>query len=383
MLSQGNDPVYMENYLGWAFEFLKNYTIWKESYQTAKDKLDSVRQQKQYAINTQKANLERIADYEGKIKYLTANPNASINASGAYSNPFLDKNSQEKQKEKKKTRRIIVLAVCIVIGINLLVFIGIGLLSALSTDADWKTILSYFAGLIVPFIPLAVIIGIAAIIFFAYKGKKHKPTSEDFATERRRQLGRYEDTVVELKNTNINCQKRYEQLTVVEPIAEKNLQDIKKYYKEAEDILKKHLSIDVVPEASREYLLDLEALRHLRYYLASGICNVVLGADGIYTRYHLDKQHWEEMNMLNRINNNQLTMIDELQSMHSAMDSIQSSLSNIEVSVADIQSTHHQIARDLSDIKTNQSISTAAQMQIAANTNYMRGVAYDEYMRRL
>ena len=227
MLSQANDPVYMENYFGWAFEFLKNYLIWEKSLTIAKEKLNSIRNQKQFAVNRQKENLERISELEGKIQYLAANPSASANVSNAYSNSFQEKIAKGKQNEKKKTKKIVLLVIGAILGIDLLIFLGIGLLSALSIDTNWKDILISFAGLLFPLLPLLIIIGIAAIIFFAYKGKKHKPNAQDFATERRRQLGRYEDTVVELKNENVNCHRNYEQLNVEEPVAERNLQDEK------------------------------------------------------------------------------------------------------------------------------------------------------------
>lgn len=74
MLAQGENAAYMENYFGWAFEFLKNYLIWKESYQTATAKLNSIRHNKEWLIKQYNERRNSITSFENEIKALEAAP---------------------------------------------------------------------------------------------------------------------------------------------------------------------------------------------------------------------------------------------------------------------------------------------------------------------
>ena len=391
MLSQGKDPEYMANYFGWAFEFLKNYLIWESALETAKNKLAQIRHDKRQAEITSKNNAERIPVLQERLKQLrSAGPKdlgkISDIVTEDYDRAYKDRIKQRKSEGVSFLKGIP--PIVIVIAVLALIGIGGAITAIVGGSAIWLFGKSssgmssggaILIGLISRIVPIVLVIGVIAIIIRVWFGRRSKPDRQAVETELRRTVGRLEDEIVSLDGERKRCRALINQLSAEEPIAVKNLQDIEYSYNKASEMLKKHHSIDVMPPDSRELLLNLDSIALLRYYLRAGICDVVTGHDGIYALYRKeireDIKHAQIMGILGEIRDNQLTMLGEMQRMNATLSEINSSVSDIKV-------TQQGMAKDLSAIKTDVAIGNAQREQIVANTNYMRNVMYDEYMRR-
>lgn len=338
-----NNPIVMKDYLKYALEFEKYVYIWSRAMDEANCRMRQIYSERNRLKNA---------------KETTGTQLASLNDTNQRQQRY--KESEAVRYRKKSKNTLVTTAVLL----TLLFLIGAGIGYALLTDANTTFIIP--RGAVIPVLGLTVMIvgsiftGILPVclgIFFSNKRK-----AAQFEKEAKELAGhasvRRQEMILQTRQSEM--ENDWIVNNVEESVVSKRQEEIQNALINAKNNLLQIYSENVLPQKYR----SLTAVATLYEYLETGRCNTVQGHGGIYDTYEVEKIHLEQLQQmvqmnetLNRIEDNQRYICQELRQANRTLSTINASLSEIEKTNA--------------EISQNTAISAAASQQTAAAAQWM------------
>lgn len=336
-----NSVVYMKEYLQYAVEFEKYVYIWSKAMDEVNRRMRQIYSEKKRIENTRTSTKKSLATLEDanerQRKY----------------------KEQEMLRYKKKARKALV-TMLVILFVLFIVGSVMGLVIASEPNVTFvvpEDIFVLVMGLAVMVIGAVAVVPACLGNYFSCKKKAKECANEEkeLATQsscRRRKL-LLQEKESEVENDWVVNE-------IEEAIIGQRQEEIQAALQEAKINLNRIYSENILPIKYR----SLKAVSTLYEYLVTGRCNTIQGHGGIYDTYEVEKIHIaqleEMMKMnatLNRIEDNQRYICQELRQANYTLSCISSSLNEIE-------RTNEEIARSTA-------ISAEANKQMAAATRWM------------
>ncbi len=335
---------YMKEYLKYALEFEKYVYIWSNAMAQTNKQLTDIRSRKNSIQQAQLSAQKQLSTLD-------------------YDFEQYEKQEQSEILKHKKRSKIWLIATMIWLAFSVIVAIGFVFLNPDISKSDIFTKIIFFIFIAGMYFCLSFFIGPICLYQHRknrkiYKRLKNKAQNNSLNLKDKKQnilLAESKRATAQLQAITIieenDVVKKQNEISIELQKAKRNLSEI--------------YSLNVLPSKYRNF----NAVATLYEYLDTGRCNIIQGHGGIYDTYEIERISLEQLaqmvmmnQTLNRIEDNQRYICNELRVANQALSSINSSLKSIE-------KTNKEIAK-------NTAISAIANQQTAKATSWLAWSAW-------